>query len=478
MALQGRLREGRRPLRRALWALPLVAATLSVPTSAGPRDLSPPLTRAYVDQGSDGPARVRLEAVDIGPSGLRSTQVRVDGGAWRPYRLPAPEVLFDGTTSTFRRWQHVGAGSFVLQRNGTMRTEGGLGMLWYPVKQYGSAELHLRWRRLAPPPGSTGSYGNSGVVVRFPDPVEAVAHPKPCQAGVGIATLGLVAPEYAAIDCGNEIQINDASPADPQRTGSIYDFSFLHDPQQRPVPVGRWTDYVVRVVGGEEYSVTVVRDGHVINEWVNTPGQLGWRSTCYCAVPAEHPGDAPSDLRRFASGYLGLQNHGAADLVEFGRVTVQDLSGAAGAFTVGGTGAHVVEFRSTDRAGNVEPVQRVRFVVGGGAVTELGPPGPGCDLGPQAGSTTRQTCRYVATSALGRYDARTTTVWSIRVTRGRSSWLVAAHPSAPALPVSGTFPTQRGDQVTVTLGPDLTSSRDNNVVVSGGLGSIHVADAE
>jgi hypothetical protein len=419
---------------------------------------------------------VRLEAVDTGPGSLARTEVRLDGGAWRTYRRPAPQALFDGSAQSFRRWRHVGPGAFLLQRNGTMRTSGGLGMLWYPARDFGSVELHLRWRVVPGP----GNQGNSGVVIRFPRPVAAVVDPsdaRPCHAGVGIGSQALVAPEYAAINCGNEIQVYDASPGDPQRTGSVYDFSFLHDPQQRPVRPGTWTDYVVRVVGGEEYAVTVVRDGHVINEWVNTAGQLGWRSGCYCGLPAELPGDPPSDLRRFARGYVGLQNHGASDVVEYGRVTVTDLSGESGAFVVSRPGRHVVEYRSVDAAGNAEPVQQVRFSIGG---TPAAPPGAGhaCSVD-ASGQDTPQTCSYVA-SGDGRYDAQTTSVWSIRVTRGRgphaSTRLVAGHASAPSLPVSGRFHAEPGELVTVTLGPDLVSSRDDNVAMSGGSGSVTAGD--
>jgi hypothetical protein len=386
-------------------------------------------------------------------------------------------VLFSGSPASFRRWQHVGPGAFVLQRNGTMRTSGGLGMLWYPGREFGSMELHLRWRVV---PGS-GNQGNSGVVIRFPRPQAASDDPanaRSCHAGVGIGSQALVAPEYAAINCGNEIQVNDASPGDPQRTGSVYDFSFLHDPQQRPVRPGTWTDYVVRVVGGEEYAVTVVRDGHVINEWVNTPGQLGWRSGCYCGLPAELPGDPPSDARRFARGYVGLQNHGASDVVEYGRVTVTDLSGESGAFLVSGQGQHVVEYRSVDAAGNAEPVQRAAFSIGPVVRTRAAAE-HGCVVGPLTGDDEPVTCTYVA-SGDGTYDARTTSTWSIRVTRGTgahaSTRLVAGHPSAPSRPVSGRFHAVPGERVTVTLGPDLNTSRDDNVALAGATGTLSVGD--
>jgi hypothetical protein len=446
-----------------------VAATAAV-AAPRPADVSPPVTTAHVTS-SGSTATVALEAVDVGPAGLVGTSYRVDGGRWRPYQRPKPEVLFDGTAASFKRWQHVGPGAFALQPNGTMRTEGGLGMLWYPAKDFGSAEFHLRWR-VRP---VAGNQGNSGVVIRFPDPVKAMTSPEPCQAGVGIATQALVAPEYAAISCGNEVQVNDASPGDPQRTGSVYDFSFLHDPQQRPVKPGTWTDYVIRVVGGEEYAVTVVRDGHVINEWVNTPGQVSWRSGCYCGVPVENPGDAPSELRRFARGFFGLQNHGGSDVVEYGRITVQDLSGESGAFRVRGKGPHVVEFRSTDAVGNLEPVQRTSFSLGELPVVGTSHP-RGCSIAFQAGSTDRQSCSYVATEDFADFDAQTTSVWSIRITRGRSSWLVAGHFSAPSRPISGFFGTVPGDRVTVSLGPDLNSSRDDNVVLDGAIGSVTVGD--
>jgi hypothetical protein len=77
---------------------------------------------------------------------------------------------------------------------------------------------------------------------------------------------------------------------------------------------------------------------------------------------------------------------------------------------------------------------------------------------------------------LGRYDARTASVWSIRLTRGRASWLVATHSSAPALPTSGTFATLPGDEVTVTFGPDLTSPRDDNIAIDAGAGTMTVGD--
>ncbi|MBA3575764.1 MAG: hypothetical protein H0W37_12585, partial [Pseudonocardiales bacterium] len=47
----------------------------------------------------DGPVEVDLDATDGDGSGVRTTEVRVDGGEWQPARLAAP----DGVDS-WRQW--------------------------------------------------------------------------------------------------------------------------------------------------------------------------------------------------------------------------------------------------------------------------------------------------------------------------------------------------------------------------------------
>jgi Domain of Unknown Function (DUF1080) len=79
----------------------------------------------------------------------------------------------------------------------------------------------------------------------------------------------------------------------------------------RPTPKNQWNDYEVRVVG-QHY--TIVRNGVVINEFDNTPGKQSSRA-----------GDPPTDQRQFAAGFLGLQNHGDSDLIEFRDIRVRKL---------------------------------------------------------------------------------------------------------------------------------------------------------
>jgi len=70
-----------------------------------------------------------------------------------------------------------------------------------------------------------------------------------------------------------------------------------------------WNDYEIRVV---DQKYTIIRNGVVINRFTNAPGKESSRD-----------GDPPTDLRQFASGYIGLQNHSDDDRIEFRNIRVQ-----------------------------------------------------------------------------------------------------------------------------------------------------------
>jgi hypothetical protein len=171
--------------------------------------------------------------------------------------------------------------------------------------------------------------------------------PKACQRGLGLASLALLQPEWAAVTCGHEIQVNDGD-ADPQQSGSVYNFQSLAKPVSRPTRPGTWNDYEIRTTGGGSYRVVVLRSGRVINNWVNRPGQQPHRD-----------GDPPTDARQFATGHVGLQNHGAQDQIAYRDVSVRSLRPEDAALTL--RGRHVLTYRSVDWAGHVESARTLRL---------------------------------------------------------------------------------------------------------------------
>ena len=305
---------------------------------------------------------VDLNADDGDGSGVRATEVRVDGGEWQPY---VEEETILNSAADLERWEQAGPGglNWNTADGGFARTFGGLGMPWYP-KEYGDFSLKLQWRD-----SSTGTNGNGGLFARFPHPDETVQRPAaeryPCQ--VGSATSS---PAWVAIFCGHEIQINDHQ-GDAQKTGSIYNFAPLNATQAKIQPRGTWVDYELRVVG---QTYTIIRNGEVLQEWENAPDQSSSR-----------PGDPPTNARQFARGYIGLQNHGNPDVIDYRNIRVLPLDEGAvtGPLEIEGDGEHTVEFRSTDAAGNEEDVKEVTFTIGDADTTapatghSLDPANPG-----------------------------------------------------------------------------------------------------
>lgn len=340
-------------MRKLVVAVAAIATLLPAGIRAA-EDARAPVTRIKLTPNPErgvahGPVTVTLIASDTG-SGVARTQYRIDNGRWRDYAAHARTILDPNDPMSFSQWHQAGSGAFVPLGDGTILSVGGLGMLWYTVEQFGYVAITLQWRdaRL------DSCCSNSGVFVRFPNPEEAITPPieqkHDCQSGyVGGPTMtpARVLTEWVAIYCGHEIQINDGA-SDPQKTGSVYNFKSLSLEQARPITQGEWNDYEIRTVGRGSYRVTVIRNGTVINQFVNTPGQESARV-----------GDPPTDDRQFARGYIGVQNHLAGDFVQFRDIKVRDLSPAAAAFTISARGRHTISFRSIDWAGNVEKTKTV-----------------------------------------------------------------------------------------------------------------------
>jgi glucose/arabinose dehydrogenase/PKD repeat protein len=213
------------------------------------------------------------------------------------------QTIFDGTEQSLAGWSQAPSGHFELQPDGSLRSTGGLGMLWYSAQQFKDFSLKLNFRDVAP----EERRANSGVFVRFPDPRTPLSERPEC----GTVGAARTSEAWVAIYCGQEVQIYDGATGEPQKTGSIYNFDQVGLDQAGVTPKEQWNTYEVQVVG-QHY--TIIRNGVVINEFDNTPGKASSRA-----------GDPPTDLRQFESGFIGLQNHSDADAVEFRNIRVRPL---------------------------------------------------------------------------------------------------------------------------------------------------------
>jgi type 1 glutamine amidotransferase len=178
--------------------------------------------------------------------------------------------LFDGTPESLSAWRQAGPGSFSLSDDGTLTSNGGLGMLWYADKGFASYSLKLDWKM--------DGDDNSGVFVGFP------ASDDP----------------WSAVNNGYEIQI-DATDAPDRTTGAVYSFQSadLKKRDRALNPPGEWNTYEIRVEGER---LRVWLNGVKINDFTNT--------------------DPARSLR---DGHLGIQNHGADDQVSFRDLRIKEL---------------------------------------------------------------------------------------------------------------------------------------------------------
>ncbi|NKQ28981.1 ThuA domain-containing protein [Streptomyces galbus] len=177
-------------------------------------------------------------------------------------------ALFDG--GSLDGWRQAGPGSFTLSEDGTLTSNGGMGLLWYAARGFGSYSLKLDWK--------TAGDDNSGVFVGFPPSDDP----------------------WSAVDHGYEVQI-DATDVPEKTTGSVYGFrsADLKKRDRALNPPGEWNTYEIRVEGER---LRVWLNGVKINDFTNTD-------------PA----------RSLTDGHIGLQNHGAGDEVSFRNVRIKEL---------------------------------------------------------------------------------------------------------------------------------------------------------
>ena len=164
-----------------------------------------------------------------------------------------------------------------------LRTEGGMGLLWYTREKFGNCTLRVVYR-------TTGKESNSGVFVRIAD--------KPRDA-------------WYAVHHGYEVQICDVAD-DFHRTGSIYSLSKALPGTAK---IGRWNTLEITLAGPR---VLVALNGAKVQDFDPATASIPERTKPY--EPERGP--------RAESGYIGLQNHddaGQGAHVDFQEVSVRPL---------------------------------------------------------------------------------------------------------------------------------------------------------
>ena len=190
----------------------------------------------------------------------------------------ASRALFNG--KNLDGWKQVGPGSFIV-KDGMMKTEGGMGMLWYTKEKIGHATIRVVFKLMA-------KESDSGVFIRIPE--------KPTE-------------PWMPINRGYEVEIGDW-PDDYSCTGVLYTFTKA---LARPLkPIGEWNTMDITIDG--PHTVVFLNDVKVTDF---TEGQ---------PVPPKPAGSIDPDRGpRQDEGYIGLQNHPGSD-VYFKEVSLRPLA--------------------------------------------------------------------------------------------------------------------------------------------------------
>ncbi|MCP3422926.1 family 16 glycoside hydrolase [Nocardioides pinisoli] len=200
---------------------------------------------------------------------------------------PGYRTLFDGTAESLEEWNMAGPGVFTREADCTLKTNGGLGLLWHSEPLEGDYSLQLDWKLVKD--------DNGGVFVGFPNPETT-----PRYDGDPANPAG---DPWVAVDRGYEIQI-DATDDPDSTTGAVYNFQSADLPARDAAlnPVGEWNHYEIKVEGKR---IRIYLNDELVNDFTSPETEtkrLTWPS------------------------YIGLQNHGGGESVFYRDVQVMDLA--------------------------------------------------------------------------------------------------------------------------------------------------------
>lgn len=194
-------------------------------------------------------------------------------GKWRQ--------LFNG--KDLSGWEQVGPGEFIIE-DGLLKSVSGMGMILYPAEKFSNVVIRVVYK-------VKDNDCNSGVFIRLPE--------KP-------------ADEWAAVNTGYEVQIDNGTRhvgGDWHCTGVLYSLTKAKaHPQKEP---GEWN------------TMEITLDGQKTIVYVN--GELVTDFTEGDEVPEKTRDFEPDRGPRPESGYIGLQNHDELSTVWFKEVAVKAL---------------------------------------------------------------------------------------------------------------------------------------------------------
>lgn len=204
-----------------------------------------------------------------------------------PIASPQPEAgfrpLFDGTAASFARWRLAGpGGGGMLHLNGEMVSygDGGLRLFYYAPETFGDFVLRLQFKIFDP------ARHNSGVFVRFPNPLLDLATGELKRRAAHEAAFDPGNPAWKPVIAGFEVQIDDNAIGDStkdfygirpepnglykNRTGAIYKIQAgdriwhlnRNEPSVQnytpgpPLVPGVWFEYEI-TVQGNHYTVVL-----------------------------------------------------------------------------------------------------------------------------------------------------------------------------------------------------------------------------
>jgi hypothetical protein len=174
-------------------------------------------------------------------------------------------------------FEHVGEGHFIVE-DGILKSQGGMGLLWFTAQKFSNVKLRVVYKG--------ADKNNAGVFIRIPE--------KPTEA-------------WMPVNKAYEVQIDDRED-EWHKTGVLYS---LTKAKASPGIPGDWNTMEISLMGDR----TVVHvNGVLVTDF--TEGDQ---------VPVKTLSYEPDRGPRPEMGYVGLQNHGEDDVIEFREFSYQEI---------------------------------------------------------------------------------------------------------------------------------------------------------